>query len=169
MDLDKYPLIEPPQTTDEFLHVCGAPPYVEDPVKPGFVILDPEWASEMLVLERFPILGQRLCNRLMVRPLHAALLEIEQSKYKDFFDDRACGIFCARHIGRDPKKPLSLHTVAMAVDLDWIANPYGKLGKIRQVPWLITTMKSHGFIWGGDFSTPDDMHWQFGGMRVVIR
>jgi hypothetical protein len=39
-------------------------------------------------------------------------------------------------------------------------NPMGGGGKIRQYPEFINAMKQNGFIWGGDWSNKDDMHFE---------
>jgi hypothetical protein len=39
-------------------------------------------------------------------------------------------------------------------------NPMGGGGKIRQFPQYIDAMKKNGFIWGGDWSNKDDMHFE---------
>ena len=68
----------------------------------------------------------------------------------------------ARHILWDPSKGLSNHTYGTAVDFDPTDNPYGKRsGKIRDFPEFINIMNCHGWLWGGDWKTPDDMHFEF--------
>jgi hypothetical protein len=53
------------------------------------------------------------------------------------------------------------HAWGTNVDFGAAENPYGPgTGKIRKYPAFINAMKQNGFIWGGDWSTPDDMHFE---------
>jgi len=53
------------------------------------------------------------------------------------------------------------HAWGTSVDLGTAQeNPMGGGGVIRQHPEFIETMKKNGFIWGGDFSNKDDMHFE---------
>jgi hypothetical protein len=53
------------------------------------------------------------------------------------------------------------HAWGTSVDLGSAQeNPMGGGGKIRQYPEFINAMKQGGFIWGGDWSNKDDMHFE---------
>lgn len=53
------------------------------------------------------------------------------------------------------------HAWGTSIDLGTAQeNPMGGGGRIRQYPEFINTMKENGFIWGGDFSNKDDMHFE---------
>jgi hypothetical protein len=53
------------------------------------------------------------------------------------------------------------HAWGTSIDLGSASeNPMGGGGKIRQYPEFINAMKKGGFIWGGDWSNKDDMHFE---------
>ena len=53
------------------------------------------------------------------------------------------------------------HAWGTSIDLGTASeNPMGGGGKIRQYPEFINTMKQNGFIWGGDWTNKDDMHFE---------
>ena len=53
------------------------------------------------------------------------------------------------------------HAWGTSIDLGSATeNPMGGGGKIRQFPQFINAMKQGGFIWGGDWSNKDDMHFE---------
>jgi len=161
-----YPMVPPPKSLSalEELLVDGLPAFVDDPHRGGLVVLDRSWMNENLVVEWFPLLGMRYVNRLMVIPLFLAMSEIAASPYYDYVKPKQCGIFVARRIGWKPRRRLSWHAFALAVDINWSENPYRSTDTtIRQNMWIVKVMKKYGFTWGGDWSTPDDMHFSFSG------
>jgi len=153
----------------EAVLVDGLPAFRNDPQRTGLVILDRGWANENLVLEWFPLLGMMYVNRAMVIPLFLVMSEIAASPYSDYIKPKQCGIFAPRRIGWKPRTRLSWHAIAMAVDINWNENSYGKTDTtIRQNMWIVDVFKKHGFHWGGDWTTPDDMHFQYGHKRVFL-
>lgn len=58
---------------------------------------------------------------------------------------------------------LSTHTWGIAVDLDPGKNPLGQhwragVGMLPET--IIDVFRTHGFVWGGDWSRPDPQHFQ---------
>jgi hypothetical protein len=160
-----------PQTIADLNALMDMPEFVDDPKRRGAVILDREWISENLVIEWFPLLGQRYVNRLIVVPLMLAMSEIDMhpdSDYREYIKPKQCGVFNPRRINWRPGNPLSFHAIACATDLNWIENAYGKPGSIRSFPAIPKIMKKHGFYWGGDWRTKDDMHFQWGNPRIKL-
>lgn len=61
-------------------------------------------------------------------------------------------------------RSLSLHAWGAAVDLSPDANPLGKAWEpdAGMIPMdVVRIFKNHGVAWGGDFSRPDPMHFEF--------
>jgi hypothetical protein len=56
---------------------------------------------------------------------------------------------------------VSRHAWGLAVDLNATTNPYGY--DSQQDPRLVEIMQSHGFVFGGDWPTPDPMHFEYVG------
>jgi len=54
---------------------------------------------------------------------------------------------------------LSAHAYGIAIDLNAAENPQGAVPVID--PRVVEIMKRWGFAWGGDFDTPDGMHFEF--------
>jgi len=145
----------------------GFPQYEKDPSLRGQIIIDPDWLRENMVMEWFPLIGQRYVNRAMVVPLYRALTEIASGPLMDYIKSRQCGIFCPRFIGWNSRRTLSFHALALAIDINWGENSYGKPGTIRGTG-IVEVFKKYGFTWGGDWSTPDDMHFQYGHKSISI-
>src|SRR3712207_7182361 len=55
----------------------------------------------------------------------------------------------------------SLHAWGLAIDLNAAANPFG--ARPRQDRRLVAAMARRGFDWGGDWPTPDAMHFEYRG------
>jgi hypothetical protein len=75
------------------------------------------------------------------------------------------GTYVPRHIGSDPKRPLSRHTWGIAIDLNTQANamnaPPAALGTPGSLLSVVPIFNDCGFAWGGHFSTgPDGMHFE---------
>ena len=54
---------------------------------------------------------------------------------------------------------ISMHAFGIAVDINAGSNPYGATP--RQDPRLVSIMETWGFAWGGNWSVPDGMHFEF--------
>ena len=133
----------PPRSRDELgLLLQGQFPFYErDPHISGQVVIDPDWLRENMVMEWFPLF--------------------------DYVKPKQCGIFVPRFIGWNARRTLSFHSLGLAADINWNENPYGSHGTIRGTG-IPEVLKRHGFTWGGDWSTPDDMHIQWGHKTITI-
>lgn len=169
-----YGIVPAPKTLEELGSRMPFPEYKADPSRAadGLVVLDPQWVTQNLVFEWFPILGQRFVHRLMAAPLYEALAILDQHpdpEYREYFKIRQCGTFVPRTIGWKPGNRLSIHALGLALDINWNDNPYGrKDGTIRKFPRIVKAFKDAGFYWGGTWSTPDDMHFQYLAPQVLI-
>ena len=54
----------------------------------------------------------------------------------------------------------SMHSWGVAIDLN---TPTNRLGEYGDMPWVVVeAFKHYGWVWGGDFSRKDFMHFQYG-------
>ncbi len=76
------------------------------------------------------------------------------------------GGFVPRHIGSNPSRSLSPHSWGVAFDINDEWNTWGTSGAaqgaVGSVAELRAVFEKWGFYWGGNFSKPDPMHFQFG-------
>ena len=140
--------------------------YTEDPGKPGYIIIEAKWLRENLsvIAPPWPLplawggLAHTIkCHKKLAGPLLAVLNELEDAGREDRILDYG-GCWNPRHVGANPKSGLSYHAAGLAVDFNVKNNPWGATPKQSQ--FLVATFKKHGWIWGGDFSKPDGMHFQ---------
>jgi hypothetical protein len=125
----------------------------------GTIQPDARWVAANIVRTSVPVLGTVTCHRLIVPQLRAALREIEANglaKAVRTFD----GCYVPRFIERNPDGAVSLHTWGIAFDLNATTNMPGKAGDIDMA--VVNVMKKWGFRWGGDWSSPDPMHFELG-------
>lgn len=105
-----------------------------------------------------------------VLPLKAALA---LAKARSDYVPRSVQVYNCRHIGDDPSKPMSHHAWALAVDFDPSLNPYGvpvsnTLIGSRYMDF-VRAFERAGFTWGGRWSTPDAMHFEWDGPPLPTR
>lgn len=128
----------------------------------GTIKIDPAWVSRNIVSADVPILGRVTCHRIMIDQLAAALREIEAAGLGNLIYDYS-GCYVPRHLLWDPNRGISRHAWGLAFDINVPTNGYG------QTPTLdlriVEIFRSWGFKWGGDFATPDGMHFEL--ERVV--
>lgn len=107
--------------------------------------------------------GRMYVHKLIKKSLIGVFADLQKKdliKYILTFD----GSFVPRHLIWNPKKGLSLHSYGIAMDFNCAHNGYGvvppKVGKIGSLRLLVPIFNEHGFVWGGNFKTPDGMHFQ---------
>jgi len=123
------------------------------------IISPPYWEERHCIIARsLPGYDRPIyVNRAIEEPLKAALLKAQQScpDYKI----RTMGCFNPR-----PKRidgsALSLHSWAVAVDINADTNPMKDPLTCDMPPEFIDAFVSNGWTWGGTFPTPDPMHFQ---------
>lgn len=105
---------------------------------------------------QIPTVPKRIyCNRDLVEPLTRALtLIITRGRESEIKTWDGCFNIRRKRSGSSP----SLHSWGLAVDLNASWNRLGQ--KSTQDPRLVACFKESGFDWGGDWSTPDAMHFQ---------
>lgn len=156
----------------------------DDPARRGAVIIPPEWISANIARIQPPFaLRDGLGRPLSSIPCHGLIAELLIAILVDIKDRALChlintfdGCFVPRHMSWDPARSLSHHSWGIAVDVNARLFPYGS--KTRQNAQLIAAFRRRGFEWGGDWSTPDPMHFEIvtleavpadqTGMKIVI-
>ena len=131
------------------------------------VVVDPAFVAQHIVAERMPVIGTVRCHRLIMDDLRAAVDELIAAGYEEWLSPRRyAGCFYPRRIGFG-RENLSRHTWGIAIDL----NVDFSLPGAGPVPpdELIAIMGRHGFRWGGDFSTPDNHHFEWVGEAAALR
>lgn len=96
------------------------------------------------------------CHRLLV-PLVEAIFEAidEQGLYPLLHTFDGCFNYRAQRGGAK----LSTHAWGIAFDLNAATNRMGEAGDMSLQ--LVRVFESQGFVWGGRFTRPDSMHFQF--------
>jgi len=97
------------------------------------------------------------CHRLIAPALQRALEDLKARNLchlVNTFD----GCFVPRHMGWDPRRPLSRHAWGIAVDVNARLFPFGS--RACQDERLIAAFRRQGFSWGGDWREPDPMHFE---------
>jgi hypothetical protein len=130
----------------------------------GTIKIDPAWVQRNIVTTEIPGLGRTQCHRAMVPQLMEALREVhEAGLYGHFKPEQFAGCFMPRHILWNPSNGLSMHAWGLAIDFNAVDNAFGKRPVMD--PRIVEIFKRWGFEWGGDWSTPDGMHFQL--KRIV--
>lgn len=128
----------------------------------GTIRIDPGWVSRNIVSADVPILGRVTCHRVIIDQLAAALAEIQAAGLAGEIYQYA-GCWVPRHMLWDPSRGISNHAWGLALDMNVPTNQYGAAPSMH--PRIVETFRKWGFKWGGDFSTPDGMHFEL--ERVV--
>ena len=115
-------------------------------------------ASPYVKLRSVPLLGRFTCNERVFPPLIAAMKELRSRGAAGAIRNFA-GCYNARMVMRIPTNAISHHAWGAAVDINSITNPYG--APPHQPAILVKTMTKHGFTWGGRWTVPDPMHFEF--------
>jgi len=134
----------------------------------GTISMSPGWVSANIKWRKVPILGWVRCHRLMLPQLARALREIQLRHLAGLIDlndfHAGGGCFVARTIMWDPKNPPSMHAWGLAIDINVRENPYG--ARPTQDPRIVAIFKRWGFRWGGDWATPDGMHFELASLMA---
>ena len=131
------------------------------------VVVDPAFVDANIVEERMPVIGTVRCHRLIMDDLRAAVDELVAAGYEEWLSPRRyAGCYHPRRIGFG-RETLSRHTWGIAIDLNVdVALP--GLGPVAPDE-VVAIMGRHGFRWGGDFTTPDNHHFEWIGEAALLR
>lgn len=134
------------------------------------VEVDRAWRDAWIVTVDFPIVGVTRCHRMVVPYIRAALDEVERSGLAGELDPNdfqvAGGCYNPRfNRGADPGYSLSRHSWGIAVDFNPSSNPYGQEPTLS--PDVVEIFRRWGFSWGGGWSVPDGMHFEWYSLPLV--
>ena len=137
------------------------------------------WSStfraDYIVSVRVPHFGHVGHDAGIVLPVHSRvaplfvgfLTEAQRRGYTldDVADDWGYARRCVRGTGPGTNKPCvtSNHAWGLAVDINATRNPMGAPLRTDMPSWLIDLAQSFGLEWGGGWSRPDPMHFEFTG------
>ncbi|PSO48039.1 MAG: hypothetical protein BRC32_03250 [Actinobacteria bacterium QS_8_72_14] len=135
-------------------------PFSYQSIGDGMIRIDPGWVRRNIVSADVPVLsGPVTCHRAMIPQLRAALEEIRQRGLHELIRPGDFGgCWTPRHILFDPRRNLSMHAWGLAVDINVSTNAYGAQPQLD--PRIVEVFKKWGFAWGGEWSTPDGMHFE---------
>jgi hypothetical protein len=128
------------------------------------VEIDPAWVEANIVDVDLAPLGLFRCHRLLVPYLRGAVSELTDSGLISLLDpadfQAAGGCFNPRfNRGGDPGFSLSRHAWGIAIDINPSTNPYGAVPTLPRS--VVEVFRRWGFSWGGGWSTPDGMHFEW--------
>jgi hypothetical protein len=160
--------LDNPLSTQKAKSLFGDFSYTD--LEDGRIKIEPGWVEENIVTVEIPQLagvtstgGRIPFHKKAADQLKNAFEEVERKglvKYILTWD----GSWVARHISWDKKKALSRHSWGIAFDINVRWNGYGKKpaaeGEYGTVRPLVPVFEAHGFCWGGDWKTPDGMHFE---------
>lgn len=128
------------------------------------VEIDPTWLEANIVDVDLAPFGHFRCHRLLIPYLRGVVSELTRTGLIHHLDPAdfqlAGGCFNPRfNRGGDPGFSLSRHAWGIAVDFNPSSNPYGAVPTMPLA--VVEVFRNWGFSWGGSWSTPDGMHFEW--------
>jgi hypothetical protein len=124
----------------------------------GYIEIDPAWVQERIVTAELPVIGRVSCNRKLIPQLRGALEEVVAEGLASTIHAYD-GCFSSRSVLRSPSASISNHAWGIAIDVNADTNRFGT--PPTQDPRLVAIMQRWGFGWGGDWTVPDGMHFEY--------
>ena len=149
--------------------------WAEEPEQRGAVRILGEWVRQNIVAVSAPFelrdgggrpIAAVHCHRLIAPALGRVLADLKQRNLCHLINTFD-GCFVPRHMSWDPKRGLSRHAWGIAVDVNARLFPYGS--KAKQNGRLVEAFRRQGFTWGGEWKTPDPMHFEVGDLTQPAR
>ncbi len=122
--------------------------------------VDPAWIEENTSNVSFPLLGETRCHNKLIPVVGEAMQDVAEKgltglvRRNDFG-----GCFAPRFLNSDPHSGISHHAWGIAFDFNVSQNPYG--AEPRMDPRLVEVLESHDLTWGGRWTEPDGMHFEY--------
>jgi hypothetical protein len=156
-------LVDPPSGWDGIVKLYGD---IRQYIKEDGT-LDPSWESKHLAYVSIPwrmVLAWNTSIRVRRIRCHVEIQELLQH-IVHVLDAKGLGAELSHFGGCFNFRPqrgshkLSLHSWGVAVDWNPATNRMGTKGNMN--PAIVREFDRHGWTWGGRFSRPDGMHFQF--------
>ena len=148
--------VNPPVVMKQVFGEFAAYPQTQDP---AYLNMSPLWYDAHIQTRTVPLLGQVTCNRALFPPLIGALRDVQAAGLGGEIHTYS-GCYAARTVARDSTAPPSQHAYGAAIDINAPENPYGSTPTMD--PAIVKIFERWGFLWGGNFLTPDGMHFEYG-------
>jgi hypothetical protein len=148
--------VDPPVVMKQVFGEFAAYPKAADP---AFLQMSPRWYGAHIQTRGVPLLGTVTCNEALFPQLIGALRDVRSAGLGDEIHTYS-GCYAARTVARSATAPPSQHAYGAAIDINAPENPYGATPTMD--PQIVKIFEDWGFLWGGDFLTPDGMHFEYG-------
>ena len=148
--------VNPPVVMKQIFGEFSAYPRSDDP---AFLNVDPAWYDAHIATRTVPLLGSVTCNVKLFPQLIGALTDVRSAGLGGEIHVYS-GCYAARTVARSPTAPPSQHAYGAAIDINAPENPYGATPTMD--PRIVKIFERWGFLWGGNYLTPDGMHFEYG-------
>lgn len=133
------------------------------------VFVDSRWRSRSIAhrISYSDIQLNHNCHVRVIGAIQSALTEIREQGLEDEIDlsnsNRYGGCYVGRfsRLAKDNFGPVSRHAWGMAFDINTSTNAQGAVPQMNCD--VVRIFRKHGFVWGGNFLTPDGMHFEYVG------
>ena len=136
----------------------------------GWTAVDAGWRNEYLPAnkESYPAGINARCNKTMKEDLRAALQEVVNSGLGGGIDAANSNSYGGCSVGQarlaritQSLGSVSRHSWGQPIDINTVANCQGCVPKMDCR--IVRIFRKHNFAWGGNFLTPDGMHFEWVG------
>lgn len=130
------------------------------PTAGGVLRIDPRWILDNTSVFTIPLLGTARCHNRVIPQIRGAFEEVIGAGLEsEVRPDDFGGCFAPRLLNPDPNSGISRHTWGIAFDFNVSENQYG--AEPSMDPRLVEVMQRWGFAWGGYWTVPDGMHFEY--------
>ncbi|MEX2274867.1 MAG: M15 family metallopeptidase [Actinomycetota bacterium] len=130
------------------------------PGDPGNLQIDPRWRKQNIRLVHLPLVGDVQCHKDVLPQLRGILGELIDRSHSDVIHTEH-GCYVPKFMSNVPNSSVSHHAWGVAIDFNLAGNAFGATP--HQPKALVRTMERWGFVWGGDWITPDGNHFEWHG------
>lgn len=124
------------------------------------ITVDPAWVEKNTSNASFPLLGETRCHNKLIPVIREAMEDVVAKNLNRLVRGNDFGgCFAPRFLNSDPNSGISHHAWGIAFDFNVSQNPYGV--KPRMDPRLVEVLEDHGLTWGGLWTEPDGMHFEY--------
>lgn len=122
--------------------------------------VDPAWVDQNTSNVTLPLLGETRCHNKLIPVVQAAMQEVAERNLSSLVRRNDFGgCFAPRFLNSDRHSGISHHAWGIAFDFNVSQNPYGVEPKMDMR--LVELLEDHGLTWGGHWSEPDGMHFEY--------